>query len=154
MEINALEKSLNEGCKVWGFKTPNNLIVIEISKEGKLKGSGMEISLVSAIDNATKNYLVGEKFQKEVYRDELLNNPKSLKSKGALDYWIDQGGTIEIFKQGESFTVELKTSSFSRGILDYTSKNSVIRGESPYLNEAFNKALKSKPKLQKIYKAI
>lgn len=109
MELKGLEKSLEEGCRLHGFRSGGGLRVIRLEHEGNLRGYGEHPNVEDALSHASEDFLASGRKYSEVYgksKPHYLTGSQNVTS--PLDGWLIQGKTIDAFMQGGEVVVELR----------------------------------------------
>jgi len=109
MELKGLEKSLEEGCKLHGFRSGGGLRVIRLEQEGNLRGYGEHPNVEDALSHADEDFLAGGREYKTVYgksKPHYLTGSQTVTS--PLDGWLIQGKTIDAYMQEGEVVVELR----------------------------------------------
>jgi hypothetical protein len=109
MSLSGIEKALQEGCKLHGFRSGGGLRVIRLEKANKLRGYGEHPNVEGALNHADEDFLAGGRKYGDVYgksKDHYITGSNSASSE--LDQWILRGHTIDAYLQGKEIVVELK----------------------------------------------
>ncbi len=110
MKLEGIERALQEGCRLRGFRSGGGLRVIRIEKEDKCRGYGEHPNVDDALSHANEDFIAGGRSQyKEIYgvlKPHYLTGSKH--STSYLDNWLLQGKTIDAYVQDGSVVVELQ----------------------------------------------
>jgi len=115
MELKGLEKALEEGCRLHGFRSGSGLRVIRIEKEGKLRGYGEHPNVEDALSYANEDFLAGGRKYTEVYgKLKHLYLTGSQETTSPLDSELLQGKKIDAYMKDNEVVVELRGRVFVR----------------------------------------
>ncbi len=109
MSLSGIEKALQEGCKLHGFRSGGGLRVIRLEQERKLRGYGEHPNVEGALNHADEDFLAGGRKYSDVYgksKDHYLTGSSLASSE--LDQWLLCGHTIDAYVQGKEVVIELK----------------------------------------------
>lgn len=109
MQLTGLEKALEEGCRLHGFRSGGGLRVIRIEQEGRLRGYGEHPNVEDALSHANEDFLAGGREYNEVYgksKPHYLSG--SSRATSPFDQWLLQGRTIDAYRDGMDVVVELR----------------------------------------------
>ncbi len=102
-------KSLNEGCRIHGFRSGGGLRVVRIEINKELRGYGEHPSADEALIHASDDFLAGHRPYEEVYgkiHPHYLTG--SLDITSPLDGWLLNGHTFDAWKVGVDIAVDLR----------------------------------------------
>ena len=113
--MSGVERALQEGCTIHGFRSGGGLRVVRIEAFGNLLGYGEHPSVDLALVHANEDFLAGSRPYDEVYGKlytHYLTGSHEVTS--PLDGWLLQGHTFDAHKNEMGITVDLKGYSETR----------------------------------------
>lgn len=102
VELKGIDRALNEGNRLHGFRSGGGLRVITLKRRGKSTGYGEHPSADEALVHADEDFLAGGRDYHEVYGKlypHYLTGSHEITS--PLDGWLLQGHTIDAYKTDE-----------------------------------------------------
>jgi hypothetical protein len=101
-ELKGIDRALNEGNRLHGFRSGGGLRVIRLEQEGKLTGYGEHPSADEALKHTDEDFLAGGRDYHEVYgklNPHYLTGSHEVTS--PLDGWLLQGHTVDAHRTDE-----------------------------------------------------
>lgn len=103
-----IEKALEDGCKIHGFRSGGGLRVVRIEQAGILKGYGEHPSADHALHHANEDFLAGGREYNDVYDKQHLHYlTGSTEMTSPLDGWLRRGNTFDASKISGQVVLEL-----------------------------------------------